>query len=43
MDINQFQEEVEELFSKISEKRGSAHTKDEIFIHFVEEVGEIAR
>ena len=43
MNINQFQEEVEELFGKISEKRGSIHTKEEVFIHFVEEVGEIAR
>ena len=43
MDINQFQKEVEDLFSKISEKRGNTHTKEEIFIHLVEEIGETAR
>ncbi len=43
MDIKSFQKEVEELFNKISKRRKNKHTKEEIFIHLVEEIGEIAR
>ncbi len=43
MNINKFQEEIEDLFDKISKKRGNEHTKEEVFIHLVEEIGEVAR
>ncbi|MCD6590993.1 MAG: hypothetical protein J7K72_03395, partial [Candidatus Aenigmarchaeota archaeon] len=43
MDIKTFHKEVEELFNKISDKRGQKHTEEEIFIHLIEEIGEIAR
>jgi len=43
MDIKTFQKEVEELFNKISNKRGNKHTEEEMFIHLVEEIGEVAR
>ena len=43
MDIKTFQKEVEDLFNKISGKRGEKHTEGEIFIHLIEEIGEIAR
>ena len=43
MDIKTFQKEVEDLFNKISEKRGEKRTEEEIFIHLIEEIGEIAR
>ncbi len=43
MDIKTFHKEVEELFNKISDKRGQKHKEEEIFIHLIEEIGEIAR
>ncbi len=43
MNIKMFQKEVEELFNKISDKRKDKHTEEEIFIHLIEEIGEIAR
>ncbi len=43
MDLKQFQNEVKELFDKISEKRNFEHTKEEIFVHLIEEIGELAR
>ncbi len=43
MDIKTFQKEVKELFNKISNKRKKKHTEEEIFIHLIEEIGEIAR
>jgi len=39
MDIKTFQKEVEDLFNKISGKRGEKHTEGEIFIHLIEEIG----
>jgi len=43
MNIKTFQREVEDLFNKISDKRKDKHTQEEIFIHLIEEIGEIAR
>jgi len=43
MNIKVFQKEVEDLFNKISEKRGKKRTEEEIFIHLIEEIGEVAR
>ena len=43
MNIKTFQKEVEELFNKISDKREQKHTEEEIFIHLIEEIGEVAR
>ncbi len=43
MDLKTFQKEVEELFNKISNKRNRKHEEEEVFIHLIEEIGEIAR
>jgi len=43
MDLKQFQNEVKELFDKISEKRNVRQAKEDLFIHLIEEIGELAR
>ncbi len=43
MDIKTFQKSVKELFDKISNKRKLEHTEEEVFIHLMEEIGEVAR
>lgn len=44
MDINAFQQSVTEIFDAIAKKPGwQRHTKETLYIHLVEEVGELAR
>jgi len=45
MDVKTFQKEVEKLFNEISNRRKDKdkRTEEEIFIHLIEEIGEIAR
>ena len=45
MDVKTFQKEVERLFNEISNRRKDKdkRTEEEIFIHLIEEIGEIAR
>ena len=43
MNINQYQKEVNNLFDEISKKKNRKPTKEEVFIHLIEEIGELAK